>query len=202
MKQGIASRTENAEGQLAEFHASVLRKLPRDMDSETRQKWINDPQALGKALHEALVPFQKTLSGFVEVDYEVALSESIRRCKLDTVSPGVISANFPPSAVSGKVKYEYRLVLYEAGASGTLIAKEQAKDGFGSARIRHLLAFASKQKRLEECVMAIGDDIQYVSDNVLVPCFKIANGSRCLSLIWVPCHQPARSYLMFVRKVS
>ena len=59
MKTGNTSEKEV--GQVVEFHASVLRKLPRDMESEVMQGWIDNPQALRKVLRNGLMPPDSSL---------------------------------------------------------------------------------------------------------------------------------------------
>jgi len=47
---------KNSEDQIAEWHAMVIRHLPRDMSTEERQMFIGNPTLLKEALQNALAP--------------------------------------------------------------------------------------------------------------------------------------------------
>lgn len=158
MPQGTARQMDT--DLFAAFAARVIERLPRDMDPNVTQDWIDNPASLGRILREALTPPEDKPAVphyTVAVDYGMALADMIAVGKYDWTNSDITTKHFSVRG-EGKAEVEIQLVHFDRVMESDDVIRELDKQGLRPAKIEELLAFGANYPEVQRefPVVALG----------------------------------------------
>jgi len=131
--------------QLAEFHAAVISKLPRELTPKQIRYWLGHKSVLQRSLNDALkIVFLTDPDVFpVTVDYGKSLDEMIKAGGYDWTNDNITAERFP---VKGEGAVERKLVFVHLDRDATTdeVLSEMKRRGLKPAAIEDLMAFGAK----------------------------------------------------------
>ncbi len=182
----IGTASKMSTGQFREFAGAVLRSLPDDLDPTTVQGWIENQEALRKALREALSSSKPTRNVYpVAVDYGKSVEEMVELGRYDWSNDAITSNNFPTER-SGREKIQIELVHFSWYGGTDEVLKELNGMGLRPAELRELLAFGEKYPEVQRefPIIALGS-VWRSPGGRRVPYLGGSSSVRRLGLRWV-----------------
>lgn len=138
-RQGMSIENPNIE----RFINVVSDSLPRDIDSLTIKKWLDNKDYLTKTLREALLYTHRAFVFTVSVDYEKKIEDMLKAGKYDFVNPAINSYTFPVPKDKAKIKES--VVVELIPFNGIILVEEMKfvinKMGYRPANIFELISF-------------------------------------------------------------
>ena len=132
--------------QYAELVGAVVRQLPHDIDPTTAQGWIENQEALQRALRGALMPSSaENIENIfaVEVNYDQTVGEMIKAGKYDWKNFDINSQNFPVNHRQ-RGEMDIYLVHFDRLMEFEGVIPELDKLGLRPGELPELLAFGAK----------------------------------------------------------
>jgi hypothetical protein len=182
-----------------EFVAQVIRSLP-NIDSDTKQNWIENPRGLSKVLADVLCPLSDVET--ITIDYNMSFEEMVKVGRYDYVHYGITADRFQNK---GEGQQEYEVKLFHFGHS---ISSEDAKrhieeDGWEVAETENLLAFGAKnpEEQGKHPIVALGT-VRRLRGDRSVPYLGRGDSGRRLDLHWWGHDWHCNFRFLAVRKVT
>jgi len=176
------------QGWFMEFVGAVIRQLPRDINPTTADGWINNQDALKKALREVLSPNEKPVVNAYSavVDYGKSVEEMVKLGRYDWSSNNITSEHFPTKRI-GKTEIVVDLVHFNRRIGTDEALKELDRMGYRPAELYELLAFGEKYPEIQRGfpVIALGSVWRSSGGNRYVPCLGGSGFRRYLDLHWI-----------------
>lgn len=171
-----------------EMVGAVVRQLPTDMDSTTAEGWVQNQEALKKALRKVLLPPKDEvvdLTFTVTVDRFRTVAEAVKAGNYDRANANIHDQSFPFTR-SG-VKEETEIILLHFGKAMTLeqVLVEMEKRGLRSADIMEILSIGEQKPELQRqfTIVELGSPWQYPFGDKGVVCLNGRGPERELNLL-------------------
>lgn len=183
-------REKTYDGQTASFLAVVATCMPKNLNGETMQGWIEKPKALQKFLG-GLLPTKEAISHLITHSFTVSADEAKTveeltvEGKYGWSNSNITSKNFPRPE-SG-TKTEKDVVLFHFGKTMTSeqVISEMEQEGYRPVTIHELLALGITEPNLQRefPILALGSVCVLGGDRHVAFLCEDA-GDRYLCLFW------------------
>lgn len=188
MSNGTAST-----GQMLELAAAVTRALPRDIESDCAQYWVEPHgEELTTLLRQVLsrskqlvMPAFSVVKHAVVVNYGLALDKAIKAGSYDWADPNITAEHFPAKR-TGKAELNIELLHFGKDISSDDVLAVLDAQGLRPAEPRELLALGATHPELQRefPIIALGSVWQGPGSGRRVAYLDGSGSERSLDLHW------------------